>query len=340
MPSRNNRNTLTLNSVCADVYLSQFKTNLRITGEIGIEVELENIRRIPVPLAESDWWTHKEDTSLRNNGREFVLAKPCTMKELPGVLGDFNSWILGTEASTSIRTSTHIHHSVLRCTLREIYAAIVAHYLFEELLITHVPQERRGNLFCLRMKDSQSIGYLLSRSIKRGTFFSQFREESAKYSALNICTVTRFGSLEWRFLPAFMDGADIEKWCIAFHDMVSAATNLEPIQVLQLYESLPVRDFCAKFFRNSPWVYSKLTPGFLNELIHTNYDNLVEFLRVFNSTDAFFQLPQNLWDEDNDSSDGEIRPMYEFDPSSLNLDELSGVVPTDDIVILDDDLNQ
>lgn len=339
MPLRNNPDSINLNSVCADAYFGGSKQNLRMTGEIGIEVELEHINHIPASLAESDWWTHKEDTSLRNNGREFVLVKPCLMKELPAVLTNFDSWVHGTGAVTSLRTSTHIHHSVLRCTLGEIYSIIVAHYLFEELLLTCVPKERRGNLFCLRMKDSQSIGYLLARSLQNGSYFKMFREEAAKYSALNVCTVTRFGSLEWRFLPAFMDGADIEKWCIAFHDMVSAATNLEPTQVLQLYESLPVRDFCAKFFRNSPWVYSKLTPGFLNELIHTNYDNLVEFLRVFNSTDAFFQLPQNLWDEDNDSSDGEIRPMYDFDPGDIDLSDLSGV-PTDDIVIIDDDLNQ
>lgn len=275
----------------------------RVTGDIGIENELEGIGPAGeiMPLNNSKFWTDKVDDSLRS-GTEFVLVKPVSIFHLSEAIEEFFRIIRNYNPRTSIRTSTHIHVNVQTKTVREVYNIIIAYYLIEELLIMTQPKERIGNLFCLRMKDSNAIFQFLKQSLvpEYEYFFSFFREENHKYSALNLCPVLQLGSLEFRFLAAILSEKEMLRWSVLFYELVSVASKIDMTKLLDLYDTIPVKQFLRQLLPSSPWVYEGYTSGALNELLHTNYDSLRELARYYSKHHGNYHPAPNYWDDDEE----------------------------------------
>ena len=316
-----------------DRFLNMSGANLfkYINKGVGIEVELEGtVGHLENP---SPYWTSKPDTSLRD-GMEYVLRFPVEMKDLGSALDDLTKVLSPFKPASSIRTSTHIHVNVTTLTLSQVYNAVFAYYLVEELLLRLVPIERKGNLFCLRMNDSNSIYHLLKWSFG-GRYFSIFNEEEAKYSALNLCTVKKYGSLEFRFMAAMWKKSNLLRWSTVLHELIFTNCDRTVTELLQMYEDLPVASLIRKMFPTTyGFVIDGLSSDDLNELLHTNYDALSELGRVQQGK-SYYTLPPEMWNDDADVE--KINDPMEAYFASINVDhDVAWANPPGNVIIQDD----
>jgi hypothetical protein len=265
-------------------------------SDIGVELELEGtLLPLDAILPRVLYWMTKPDGSLRD-GFEFVLKHPVSLNELPAALAELKKGLASMGPKTSIRTSTHFHVNVLRQTVRETYQSTFFYYLLEELLVATQPKDRHGNLFCLLMSNSTYINWCLERSLVSGKYFNYFSEDQHKYSAFNLCTVNRFGSLEFRLFAAMTDVAEIWKWGQTVVEIVRNGAKYHPRELLRMYDDLPVKDFLKELLPKSEWLYKDKSSDYLNSCLHRNYDRLVELARIFGGEQ--YTVPKSLWDDD------------------------------------------
>lgn len=188
-------------------------------GDIGLELEIEgmdlpsqgSLEKIVGVTSKAQWLT-KTDGSLRGEALEYVLSTPCMADEVDPLVNSLYAKFktLGTRLQLTNRCSTHVHVNMTGKKVNEITSAIALWTAFEEPLTLWAGEERVNNHFCLTAKDSNNgtiqawRGFL--RSGNRG-----FRD-NLKYSALNLLTLHRFGSLEYRVMNASEDPQRIIDW--------------------------------------------------------------------------------------------------------------------------------
>ncbi len=303
MALRNTLDTPILNSRAWHPWVSEYKDR-----HVGIELELEG-DLAPIEAAiNPSFWGSKPDGSLRD-GMEFVLAAPIKLEHLDDACAELNKALKKMRPKTSIRTSTHVHVNILDLTIRQVYQAAAGYYLLEELLIGTQPKERRGNLFCLRMSDADSVSIFLKKSLQTGRFFQMYNEDHHKYSALNLCTVNRFGSLEFRIFEAMMPD-DFKKWVIACHELIRNSAKLDVKTLLDMYDDLPVKTFLKNLMPKSSFIWEGKSDDYLNECLRTNYDKLRDLARQM--VQPTFTTPREFWNEDTELPDiHTIRYRYE-----------------------------
>lgn len=178
-----------------------------IVGAVaGVELEMEG-NRFP---KEVKGWKAVADGSLRE-GIEFVLETPegaLKLKESLLAMGEaFEA--NQTKRSYSFRTSTHVHVNVSNLTISQVKSIVALYYLFENQFTGFCAKHRQGNRFCLRLREAEMIVPLV------GKFFRDERPPSpdhAKYMALNLATLSKYGTLEFRTLEGTDDWSKIYTW--------------------------------------------------------------------------------------------------------------------------------
>lgn len=202
-------------------------------GTIGIELEIEGRNLINTDGAIADLaapktgarWTAKHDGSLRNGGIEYVLTAPCQVDEIDDlVTGLFGKLKLaGSKLENSNRCSTHIHINVAEQKLNTLTSIIVLWAMFEEYLIRWHGVNRTRNHFCLSFKDSKTTLNTWLGLLRKGSIPNQ--DSGAKYSALNILPLFRFGSFEFRCGQEPNDPAKVITWGKFLHYLVQYAVS-------------------------------------------------------------------------------------------------------------------
>lgn len=188
-------------------------------GDVGLELEIEgqdlpsqgSLEKIVGGKTKSQWST-KTDGSLRGEALEYVLSTPCSFEEInplvSGLYSKFKS--IGTELRLTNRCSTHVHVNMAGKKVNEITSAIALWTAFEEPLTLWAGEERVNNHFCLTSKDSNNGTVQAWRGFLRSG--SRNFRDNLKYSALNILTLHRFGSIEYRVMNASEDPQRIIDW--------------------------------------------------------------------------------------------------------------------------------
>lgn len=198
-----------------------------IVGAVaGVELEVEG-RNFP-PQTSTPGWKAVADGSLRD-GIEFVLAVPegaIKLKESLAVMeAAFEKH--KTQRNYSFRTSTHVHVNVSNLTLTQVKSIVALYYLFENQFTSYCAKHRQGNRFCLRLREAEHIVSLVSK------FFSDERvpsSDSAKYMALNIATLSKYGTLEFRTLEGTDDWNKIYMWVRALLRLRKVGKEIGSIQ--------------------------------------------------------------------------------------------------------------
>lgn len=180
-----------------------------IVGAVaGVELEVEGAN-FP-PEASVPGWKAVPDGSLRN-GIEFVLEAPQGTLKLKESLEVMEKAFAAhkTKRNYSFRTSTHVHVNVSNLTLSQVKSIVALYYMFENQYTGYCAKHRQGNRFCLRLREAEHIVALVSK------FFSDERVPSpdhAKYMALNLAPISRYGTLEFRTLEGTDDWNRIYTW--------------------------------------------------------------------------------------------------------------------------------
>ena len=206
-------------------------------GDLGLELEVEAKNKLPVINTAS--WTSAEDHSLRNgleyvsNGPFNVVGKRLKIKSLIEKIDKPEYGLI----RDSHRTSFHVHKNVLSYDVVEAWTAIDAFWLVENLLLELCHPERKGNLFCLRIKDAEGIIEDAVNDCKSKNPFFSFNQEQHKYGALNLGVVTRYGSIEVRPKHGTIDVEELDEWSTAVNDVCENARKnfTNPANLLDIY---------------------------------------------------------------------------------------------------------
>lgn len=229
-----------------------FYTGNDYKGEVGLEVEVEGhnlLKELP------SYWKNPGDGSLRGESAEYVLIQPCQRKSVKRFLQYLKDRLDKHKSviNESLRTSVHVHLNMSSHTMVQVYNLIVLYLIFEDLLTNIAGPNRVGNMFCLRARDAEYFIDVLA-NIARTRKFGTERGETAdadrlRYTAINICSVTKFNSLEFRALRGTVDPDIITDWVgllLALKDAALAYTK--PDDILADLSKLGVQNFLRKIF--------------------------------------------------------------------------------------------
>jgi hypothetical protein len=172
---------------------------------IGIEVEMEYWKNIGSGLHEH-LWGFKGDGSLRNNGMEAISVP---------VKGEWIRYALKTlfevisKVKFTPRTSIHIHLDVRQLNQKQLTAFILVYLSVESLLYKFVGKERDDSIYCVPLYTTtlvNSLVDLLNKSIVRNDY------SNSRYAGLNLDSLRKFGTLEFRQLHGTHDTTKIMNW--------------------------------------------------------------------------------------------------------------------------------
>jgi len=186
--------------------------NLRDRGDvdIGIEIEMEGLR---LPDNPPKWWRISYDGSLRGHAKEYILLNPChrkrTKKRLDELRKSFEK--NGSELKPSDRCGVHIHVNCQKMTNEEVMNFSIVYLILENILVKWCGETREGNLFCLRASDAEYIIKALVEAKEYGNF-KNMQKNDFRYASLNFSSLSKYGSLEFRAMPAEKDFKRIQLW--------------------------------------------------------------------------------------------------------------------------------
>lgn len=210
---------------------TRFKVKEVVGAVFGLELEIEG-QGLPGYINDPRWQA-KPDGSLRN-GMEYVFTEPLGSVATKDALESLGQKLeeQGAKLDYSFRTSTHVHVNVSNLDLNVVKSLALLWYLFEDEYINFCDRKRKGNRFCLGLKDAND-GVLanLDRLMSHDQVPPRDR---GKYSALNLCTLEQFGTLEFRCLEGTNDWTRIFTWVRALAALRKASKELgEPSAVVE-----------------------------------------------------------------------------------------------------------
>lgn len=226
------------------------KSKCKKVEDSYIGIEFENETEVDVqfpPYFGAKLWMYHPEHSLRYNGFEFV-SKPLPFSEKEkAVKLLFDNLVAGFDVdkpknlplTNSIRTSIHAHFDVNLMNYLNLVNFSCLYWMLEPFLQDFCGRHRQGNLFCLRMKDAQWLKFLFKKELESSAFLkSQLFNENFRYASLNLNSVSKFGTLEFRLMRGVSREEPIFIWLDA----------LEAIRKFSLKFETPakLRDFFLK----------------------------------------------------------------------------------------------
>ena len=220
----------------------------KTAGELGVEIEVEGNNLPPA----CDSWEGERDGSLDyRNSREFVLRQPMTLlgvyksiKELSKVFKD-----KGTTINDSMRAGVHVHVNMQDSTKAELFNFIVLWAIFEDVLLDRCGKYRKGNLFCYPLSRSDNVFGIMMKAAGNSVFLRDFRSDQYRYCAINIASLKKYGSLEFRAMRTPRDVEDVYQWAKLLLTMKRFSAKFDnPIHLIESLNEVGVDKFYADVF--------------------------------------------------------------------------------------------
>lgn len=196
------------------------------TGDIGIEIEME-ADNIPRAETVSKHWRLEHDPSLRGESGEFVLKKPLTTKQLDGAFAELSAAMASnnTRVRPTYRAGVHVHINVQDLTPKQLVTYIATYLMLEEVLITFCDPSRAGNHFCLRMSDA-SYSLDVITSMIMSSQLNLLNTEDLRYASINVTSLFKYGSVEFRALESTTDFNRIKTWASILYTLKEFAKTV------------------------------------------------------------------------------------------------------------------
>lgn len=213
-------------------------------GDLGIEVEMEG-RELPGDLIK---WKLEHDGSLQPSPMavEYVLRKPETIEGTELALKELSKGMKknGCVPRPSIRCGVHVHVNVQELTLIELYNYFTAYLALENVLTKVCGDTREGNLFCLRASDAYYMVHKLIQASHTKEFYELFNDDDLRYAAMNVTSLPKYGSLEFRAMRTTEEPLDILPWAGALLNLREFSRGFEnPIELITQLSANGYEDF-------------------------------------------------------------------------------------------------
>lgn len=238
-------------------------------GVFGVEVEVEGNNLSPPSVG----WKQVRDGSLRGEfpyySSEYVFIKPESLNtsirmihQLGKAMQDY-----GSKLKFSFRTSTHVHINVQHLTYPQFLTFLYTSALLENVLMHFCGKERINNRFCLRIQDAEEYIHELKQLFLSNNAIRLINEDRLRYSAINIGSVPKYGSVEFRGMRGTLDKDVLIPWLKIIYAIREFSVN----------QNSP-HDVHDLFVRNSPEQFVKNIIG--EELFNIiNYPGLKQDIR-------------------------------------------------------------
>lgn len=188
-------------------------------GDVGIELEME-YRTLDLPALD-DWdefgqhWNRNRDGSLRGTNCEYVTRGPKPIYDVSQILHILRP-LLSEKAlpRVSPRAATHVHVNCQSLTMQQVLVICTAWWWCEQLMVQYFDPTREGNLFCLGIRHASHAPYHFARRRATGHGPDPHHDifMNSRYAALNLASLAKFGSLEFRCMPSTTNVDAIDKW--------------------------------------------------------------------------------------------------------------------------------
>lgn len=215
-------------------------------GEVGIEVEIEGagVQNISVT-----GWNTVEDGSLRGEAAEFVLRRPVAFKKVPEYLYRLHKALEGNIViEDSDRCGVHVHINCQELDFKQTLNFIILFLVFEQMLVNYCGEEREGNLFCLRANDAEAILVALNTSAVHNSF-NNMQNDTYRYAAINLSSLRKYGSLEFRSLSTPTDVRTIEIWVKLLQQIFKKAASFNnPSDIIEAVSFKGPYNFAREIF--------------------------------------------------------------------------------------------
>jgi hypothetical protein len=211
----------------------------------GIELEYENL---PMPYEGPDMWELTGDGSLRNDGIEFV-SMPLSRDQVAEALDTARDFLQGTTADPSPRCGIHVHLNMRGRTIGELFSFNTAYVLMEPSIFQHFCPDRVSSSFCVPFVENSHMISRAHESIQLARASRMLTPlqplvNTSKYSALNMSSLPRFGTVEVRSLPSTLDFRLLRRWITMLTRLYDASVRYnDPTRVVALYDGLGIQGF-------------------------------------------------------------------------------------------------
>lgn len=204
--------------------------------EVGIEIEMEGQRvRGGFAVAPLNFWRLDADGSLRGaESCEYILRQPIVREEVPLALSELKGYLKANQAKIdkSDRAGVHVHLNVQKEENEKVMNFVLLYLVFEDIIVRYCGDNREGNLFCLRSRDADSMLVALTNAKQTGAF-GPLQHDHYRYASLNVTSLIKYGSLEFRSLETPTNLDEINGWVkilLAFKDhalnAIKASTDI------------------------------------------------------------------------------------------------------------------
>lgn len=215
-----------------------------VKGDIGLEIEVDGCN-LPEHVGEGENWLVTRDGSVKG-GREYVLSTPSSVENLGHLLRELWESMKGSRIKDSYKAGVHVHVNVQDLTPKQLFNYICAYIIVEEVLIDWCKPSRQGNHFCFRAKDAEYLIHVLSQIVMEGGF-KRYINDQVRYSGVNICSLPKYGSLEFRSLESTQDFNKILTWVKVLKNIQVASQEYEdPRQMLNTLSAHGSEQFARK----------------------------------------------------------------------------------------------
>lgn len=229
------------------------KTN----GQIGLEIETEGATG-GFDQLDSDVWRLDRDGSLRGGGIELTLRKPLSRNGVLKAVQSVQELVdnRAVEIEDSGRAGVHVHLNMQERTIAQVYNVVCAYLIFEDVLTEWCGSHRVGNFFCLRTRDAEGLLDTIVSSLQSQSY-TDVRTDDIRYAGLNLTSLSRYGSLEFRAMRSTTDPDTIMTWIDVLLKLHDWALGFEsPDHLVQMFsERGPQACFDEVFgeFRDFPY---------------------------------------------------------------------------------------
>lgn len=195
----------------------------------GVELELEGVVGPPaIP-----YWSQHIDESLRN-GIEYVLTRPLGGTKLERALTVYYS--NGTKTNSTERSSTHIHVNMTTASVDELRTMIVLMYTLEGPLYSVVGESRKWAGYSMSLSEMEpSRMTRIMQDNDRDNLIASINtgRNADKYYGLNVASVRKHGTAEFRYFPGDPTQKELESWLDLVAAIKSASKKYVVSQIIE-----------------------------------------------------------------------------------------------------------
>jgi hypothetical protein len=137
--------------------------------------------------------------------------------------------------------------NVQKLTFNQVVNCIYTYLLIEDALMHYCGEQRKANRFCLRASDAEQLYTILEDLFRKGdSGYLTIPKNKARYSALNIEALSKYGSLEFRGMEGNLDIPRISKWCRCLQRLRSYACSKDsPMDIYNQFDGMLPERFLA-----------------------------------------------------------------------------------------------